>query len=105
MTGKLSPSIVEHVPREPRYALQYGAITSAEVKNICPKRSPLVQDGLEISIEMSIMRAGVEKIEKLKIKPGNVKIGNYIDISFEILKEIGVDVKLKTACILCYCSF
>ena len=57
LPGKLAPSIV--VPRELSryicYALRYGAIITAKVKEEGPKRSPLVQGGLEILIEMSIV--------------------------------------------------
>ena len=56
---KLAPSIVEYVPRELSryiwYALRYGAIITANVKDERPKRSPLVQGGLEILIEIPIV--------------------------------------------------
>ena len=59
MTGKLAPSIVVHVSHELsryiRYVFRYGALITGEVKDECPKRSPLVQNGLEILIEMSIV--------------------------------------------------
>ena len=51
LPGKLAPLTVGHVPREISryiwYALQYGAMITAEVKNVHPKKSPLVQ-GLKI---------------------------------------------------------
>ena len=46
------------------YALQYGAIITAEIKNERPKRSPLVPGGLEILIEMSIVWNDAVKIKK-----------------------------------------
>ena len=59
LSGKLAPSIVGHVPRELSryiwYALRYGALITAEVKNERLKRSPLLQGGLEMLIKMSIV--------------------------------------------------
>ena len=49
---------VGHVPREVSryiwYALEYGAIITARVSDPTPKRSPLVQGGLEIPLVMTI---------------------------------------------------
>ena len=59
LPGKLAPSIFGHSPQELSryiwYTWRYGAIITVEVKNEHPKRSPLVQGGLEILIEMSIV--------------------------------------------------
>ena len=71
----LAPSIVEHVPHELSrylwYALRYGAIITAEVMDECPERSPLVQIGLEVLIEMSIVWDDAVKIKKKKRKTRN----------------------------------
>ena len=65
LPGKLAPSTVGHVPREISryiwYALRYGTMITAEVKDVHKKRSPLVQGGLEITIEMSILWGDLEK--------------------------------------------
>ena len=63
----------------------------AEAKDICPKKSPLVQVEMEFLIEKSVIWASVEKLEKMATKLGTVKIGNYIDKNKDILKEMGVD--------------
>ena len=56
---KLDPSIVGHVPRElSRYIWH-------EVRDERPKRSPLVQGGLEILIEMSIVWEDAVKIKQI----------------------------------------
>ena len=70
LSGKLAPSIVGHVPRALSryiwYPLRYGAVITAEVKDERPKRSPLVQGGLEILIEMSVVWDDAVKIKKRK---------------------------------------
>ena len=72
--------------------MRYGAIITAEVKDERPKRSPLVQGGLEILIEMSIVRKDAVKINKRKEKLETVQIGDYTDQSNEILREMRADV-------------
>ena len=70
LPGKQAPLIAGHDPLELSqciwYALWYGAIITTEVKDECPKRSPLVQGGLEILIEMSIIWNDAIKIKKDK---------------------------------------
>ena len=70
MPGKLAPSVVGHVPQElPKYiwhALQYSAIITVEVNDERLKRSPLVQGGLEILTEMSVVWDDAVKIKKRK---------------------------------------
>ena len=67
--GKLDPSIVGHVAPELSrhiwHALRYCAIIRAEVKDKRPKRSPSVQGGLEILIEMSIIWDDAVKIKQI----------------------------------------
>ena len=57
-------SIAGHVPRYTWYALRYGTVMTVEVKDKRPKRSFLVQDGLEILIEMSVVWNNAVKIKK-----------------------------------------
>ena len=92
MPGKLAGHVLRELSRYIWYALQYGAIIIAEVKDELPKRSPLVQGGLEILIEMSIVWDNAVKIKKRKEKLETVKIGDYTDQSNEILREIRVDI-------------
>ena len=72
------------------YGLQYGVIITAEVMDEDPKRSPLVQGGLEILIAMSIVWDDVVKIIKRKEKLETVQIGDYTDQSNKILREMGL---------------
>lgn len=44
-----------------------------------------MQGGLEISMEMSVIRDELEEVEKMKIKLETVKKENYIDGSKDIL--------------------
>ena len=96
LPSKIAPSIVGHVQRELSryicYALRYGNIATAEGKDELPKRLALVQRGLEILIEMSILWNDTVKIKKLKEKLETVQIGDYTDQSNKVLKEMGVDV-------------
>ena len=72
------------------YGLQYGVIITAEVMDEHPKRSPLVQGGLEILIAMSIVWDDVVKIIKRKEKLETVQIRDYTDQSNKILREMGL---------------
>ena len=70
LSKKLAPSIVGHVPRELSwyiwYALRYGAIVTAEVKDEHLGWSLLVQGRREILIGMSIVWDDPVKIKKNK---------------------------------------
>ena len=60
-------------------ALRYDAIITAEVKDERPKRSPVVQGGLEVLIETSIVWDDAAKIKKKKRKIRNCSNrGQYI---------------------------
>ena len=87
---------VGHVPREISrhiwYALHYGAVITARVTDPTPKWSPLVQGGLEISLEMTISWDDFGKTEILRKKLNSVSFGDYTDDSVDILTEMGVDV-------------
>ena len=75
-----------------RIITKYLVIITAELKDERPKRSPLVQGGLEILIETSIIWDDTVKIKKTKEKLETVQIGDYTDQSIEILREIRVHV-------------
>ena len=96
MPGKLTRSIVQHVLHKLSqyiwYALQYGAIITAEVKDKHPQRSPLTQGGLEIITAMSIVWDDAVKIKKRKEKLEIIQIWDYTDQSNKILGEIRVDL-------------
>ena len=77
--------------------MRCGAIITVEVKNEHPKRSPLVQGGLEILIETSIVWDDAFKIRKIKEKLETVQIGDYTYQSNEILREMRVDVDEEDA--------
>ena len=70
---------------------------TAEVKNVYPKISPLLQGGLEITIQLSIVWDEAVKIKTLKVKLETVKLGDFTDESKEILKEMGVDAEENDA--------
>ena len=72
--------------------MRYGAIITVEGKGERPKRSPLVQGGLKILVEMSVVWDDAVKIKKKKKKLVAVQIGDYTDQSNEILRKMRVDV-------------
>ena len=56
------------------------------------RHSPLVQGGLEIQIKVKVILSQVEKLSIYRAKVEEVKytmIGEYVDDSKEILKELG----------------
>ena len=56
--GKLAPDIIGHIPREISchvwYAMAKGADLTAPVIDTRPKRSPLIQGGVEILIMVNV---------------------------------------------------
>ena len=70
--------------------MRYDAIITAEVNDERPKRSPLVQGGLGILIEMFIVWMMLSNRGLYRPKQRN--IGDYTDQSNEILREMRVDV-------------
>ena len=95
LPGRLAPSTVGHVPREISgyiwHASRYGAAITAEVTYVEPKNSPLVQGGLEILIEISIVWDDAKGMATLKEKLETVKLRDYTDELKDILKEMGVE--------------
>lgn len=97
--GRQGRVTVGHVPRElSRYvwhALFWGCEFNASVKNPHHRRSPLIQGGLEIELEVKVLWNDLEKGRKLKDflssynHPGENE--EYKDDSKEILNEIRVE--------------
>ena len=85
---------VGHVPREISrfvwYALQHGALIRAKVTDPNPKRSPLVQGGLEIPLEWTISWDDFNKLEILRQKMINIAFDSYTDESSQILRDMGI---------------
>ena len=58
LPGTIDPSVVGHLPREisrfTYYIIIYGGRVSCQVISVCYRRSPLVQGGLEIPIQVTI---------------------------------------------------
>ena len=98
LRGKLAPETIGHIPREiPRhvwYAILEGAKITAIVSDVTPKRSPLVQGGLEIPICVTVEWENIDglKILKEKVDSVNFPFGeneNYEDSSNKILQDLG----------------
>ena len=71
------------------YASQKGSIISGKVSDPKPRRSPLVQGGLEILIEMTVMWNNASNIEILRKNIESLSFLEYKDDSKAILKELG----------------
>ena len=92
----LFPSTVGHIPIELSryiwYALKRGAIARGEVTSIRQKPSPLIQGGLEIPVEVTVVWEDEKAMEILRDKVDEVgyPVGDeqYPDESKEILKYI-----------------
>lgn len=86
---------VGHVPREISrhvwYALEYGATITGRVTDPIPKRSPLIQGGLEIRLEITVVWDDYAKTEILKNKLHSISFDGYSDESNQILTEMGVE--------------
>ena len=96
--GKLAPDTIGHVPREISrhvwYAMLNGAELTAYVINASPKRSPLVQGGLEIPVSVSVEWDNIDGLKILMEKVDSVNFPvaegeEYKEASDEILHEIG----------------
>ena len=89
LPGKLVNSVVGHVPREIArhiwFALLKGATISATVVDSKPRKSPLVQGGLEILIDMTVFWEILRKMIE------TVNFHSYDDESKTLLKEMGVN--------------
>ena len=85
---------VGHVPRELSryiwYSIQHGAAISGKVLDPNPVRSPLVQGGLEILLELTIAWNDFRKLDILRKKMLSVVLSDYDDESREILRTMGV---------------
>ena len=67
LPGHISDSVVGHLPKElsrfVRFILQHGASGSAKVLDTHHRRSPLVQGGLEIPIQVTVTMPNSDKNE------------------------------------------
>ena len=88
-------SVVGHVPRELArhiwFALQKEATISATVVDSKPRKSPLLQGGMEILIDMTVFWNSAEKLEILRKLVETVNFHSYEDDSKTLLKEMGVN--------------
>ena len=103
VSGHSSPTIVGHLPKEisriTRYIMQYGATVTVRICDINYRRSPLIQGGLEISVEVMVCMPFNPKnkatldifkslLAELYKEPVN---GKHEDITATILEELESD--------------
>ena len=101
LPGALAVSTVGHflkkIPRATRFILFYGALVTAKVIDTHHRRSPVVQGGLEIPIEVKVTmscnsenKEALEKFkEQLTLKHKEAgEDGKFEDITKEILEEL-----------------
>ena len=93
-------SVIGHLPKEitrlTRYIMLYGATVTVRVHDVNYQRSPLIQGGLEIPVEVTISmpfgqknKAALDKYEQLLAEqykePEN---GKYEDVTASVLGEM-----------------
>ena len=103
VSGHSSPTIVGHLPKEisriTRYIMQYAATVTVRICDINYRRSPLIQGGLEIPVEVTVCmpfnpknKAALDRFESLLAElykePAN---GKHEDITATILEELESD--------------
>ena len=104
LPGRLTSSVVGHLPKElsriTRYIMMYGAVVTVKVVDIRHRRSPLVQGGLEIPVQVDVRINCCEKntlaltkykslVEELYKEPVD---GIFEDATASILQEVYIDV-------------
>ena len=103
MPGHLLPSVVGHLPKEIariiRFIILHGARVTAKVVDTHHRRSPLVQGGLEIPVEVTIAmdftsknEVAIKKCESLvKEKYKEPVQGKFEDVTAAILERLKSD--------------
>ena len=100
LPGTTSASTVGHLPKEisrvTRYLLFYGAVVTARVLDTHHRRSPLIQGGLEVPIEVHVKmeqnsrnKDAISKYEALVNQLYKEPVdGTFDDITPSILKDL-----------------
>lgn len=100
LSGTLVNTVVGHLPREisrfTHFIIVHGARVSCKVTEVHYRRSPLIQGGLEIpievTVEMPVSEANILAIERYKALVGQhyeePVNGNYPDATAAILKAM-----------------
>ena len=103
LPGRLGPSTIGHLPKEisrfTRFIIHYGATVTVRIISDNHRRSPLIQRGLEIPVEVSVTMISSEKNNAALAKYKELVSQNYkepVDGKFEdvtdmILKEFESD--------------
>ena len=103
LPGQLVQSVVGHLPKEIArltwYIIFHGAVVSAKVVDVHHRRSPLVQGGLEVPVEVTVEmelseqnKLALQKFEALVQKKYKEPVdGNFEDVTTAILREISQD--------------
>ena len=103
MPGQIIESVVVHLPKEipriTRFILLHGAVVTVKVVDIHHSRSPLVQGGLEIPIQVTV-RMKYSSKNKAALMEYNTLVtqyykepvdGKYEDITSTILNSSATD--------------
>ena len=104
LPGRISNSIIGHLPKEisriTQYIILYGAVVTLKVCDTHYRRSPLVQGGLEIPVKVEVKLECSEK-NRLAIAKYQSLVGQlyrepvdgiFEDATASILQEVGCDV-------------
>ena len=105
LRGSLAPVVVGHVPKELSryvwYALEQGTKFTGRVISVKPKRSPLIQGGLEIAMVVSVQWNNARSLMILKERSEEVSYSvekDYVDDSKskeKILKSLLTATTMK----------
>ena len=100
LPGQLAPSTVGHLPKEisrfTRFIILYGATVTINVTNVNHWRSPLIQGGLELPVEVTVTMENTEKNEITITKYRDLVTysyrepvnGRFEDVPDTILKQL-----------------
>ena len=92
LPGQIIYSTVGHLPKEisrvTRFIMLYGATVTIKIKDVNHRRSPLIQGGLEIPVEVIIQMDYSEKNEKAMAKYSELVSQNYQEPVNEKFEDI-----------------
>ena len=104
--SRLRPVVVGHLPREisrfTRFIILHGATVKVKVSDTKYRRSPLIQGGLEIPVEVEVQmenssenQQALSKYQTLVAENYREPVnGNYVDATPDILKALDCEDEL-----------
>ena len=104
LPGRLGPSTIGHLPKKisrfTRFIIHYEATVTVRVISDNHRRSPLIQRGLEIPVEVSVTMISSEKNNAAVAKYKELVSQNYkepVDGNFEDVTDMILESDSKSA--------